>query len=105
MLRSAVIAALLVIAWARSASAHAAPFSYIDLVLRADHIDGAVVIHIYDAAHELDIAPQERLLDPSFLETQRVAIEALLSLRLGIMADGRLVVPEWTGAEPLPGQQ
>jgi hydrogenase/urease accessory protein HupE len=105
MLRSAVIGALLVIAWARNASAHSAPFSYIDLVLRADHIDGAVVVHIYDAAHDLDIAPQERLLDPSFLETQRVAIEALLSGRLGIEADGQLVVPQWTGAEPLPGQQ
>ena len=93
------------IACARNAAAHPAPFSYVDLVLRTDRIDGSVVVHIYDAAHDLGIAAQERLLDPVFLETQRAAIEALLSPRLGIKADGRLLVPEWTGAEAIPEQQ
>ena len=105
MWRSAVLGALLVIACARAAAAHSAPFSYIDLVLRADHIDGSVVVHIYDAAHDLGIAAQERLLDPSFLETQRAAMAALLSARLGIKADDSLLVPEWTGAEAIPAQQ
>jgi hydrogenase/urease accessory protein HupE len=93
------------IACAQDAAAHSAPFSYIDLVLRADGIDGSVVVHIYDAAHDLSIAPQERLLDSAFLETQRVALGALLSPRLDIKADGRLLVPEWTGAEAMPVQQ
>jgi hydrogenase/urease accessory protein HupE len=105
MLRSAVMGVLVVIACARNASAHAAPFSYIDLLLRADRIEGSVVVHIYDAAHDLGIAPQERLLDPVFLETQRVAIEALLAPRLGITVDGRLLVAEWIGAEAVPEQQ
>jgi hydrogenase/urease accessory protein HupE len=100
-----MIGALLVFACARDTAAHSAPFSYIDLVLRADHIDGSVVVHIYDAAHDLDIAPQERLLDPAFLQTQRAAIEKLLARRLGIKADGSLLVPEWTGAEAIPAQQ
>ena len=103
--RPAVICVLVAIACARNAAAHTAPFSYIDLVLRADRIDGSVMVHIYDAAHGLRIAPQERLLDPAFLETQRVALGALLSPRLDIKADGRLLVPEWTGAEAMPAQE
>jgi hypothetical protein len=103
--RPAVICFLVAIACARNAAAHEAPFSYIDVVLRAEGIDGAVMVHVYDAAHDLRIAPQERLLDPAFLETQRGALEALLSLRLDIKADGRLLVPEWTGIEAMPSQQ
>jgi hydrogenase/urease accessory protein HupE len=105
MWRSAVFGALLVVACARNAAAHSAPFSYIDLVIRADHIDGSVVVHIYDAAHDLGIAAQERLLDPAFLETQRIAIGLLLAPRLGIKADGSLLVPEWTGVEAIAAQQ
>jgi hypothetical protein len=103
--RRALICILVAIACVRNAAAHSAPFSYIDLVLRADRIDGSVVVHIYDAAHDLSIAPQERLLDPAFLQTQRVALCALLSPRLGIKAAGRLLLPEWTGAEAVPAQQ
>src|SRR5262245_47133327 len=102
--RTALIC-VMAVACARNAAAHAAPFSYIDIVLRADGIDGAVMVHIYDAAHDLGIEPQERLLDPTFLETQRVALEGLLARRLDIKADGRLLMPEWTGAEAVPAQQ
>jgi hydrogenase/urease accessory protein HupE len=103
--RPAVICVLMAIACARNAAAHSAPFSYIDLVLRADRIDGSVTVHIYDAAHDLSVAPPERLLDPAFLESQWVALGALLSPRLDIRADGRLLVPEWTGADAVPAQQ
>src|SRR3954470_5782042 len=103
--RLAVICVLLAIAGARNASAHPAPFSYIDLVLRADRIDGSIMVHIYDAAHDLNVTPQERLLDPAFLDTQRVALSALMSPRLDIKEGNRLLVPEWTGAESVPAQQ
>ncbi|HVQ42679.1 MAG TPA: HupE/UreJ family protein [Vicinamibacterales bacterium] len=103
--RPAVIGVLLAIACARNAAAHSAPFSYIDLVLHDDSIGGSVTVHIYDAAHDLGIEPQEQLLDPAFLETQRAALEALLSSRLDIKADGGLLVPDWTGAEAVPAQQ
>jgi hypothetical protein len=102
---SAVVGVLGVIACARSAAAHPTPFSYIDLVLRVDRIDGSVVVHIYDAAHDLGVVSPDRLLDPAVLETSRVALETLLSTRLGITTEGRPLVPEWTGAEPLPEQQ
>jgi len=103
--RRAVICVVMAIACGRNLAAHPSPFSYIDLALRADRIDGSVMVHIYDAAHSLGIASQEQLLDPAFLEKQRVALEALLSPRLDLKADGRLLVPEWTGAEAVPAQQ
>jgi hypothetical protein len=87
------------------AAAHPAPFSYVDLVIGDQAIDGSLVVHIYDVAHDLNITPQEQLLDAAFLEANRVAIGALLSPRLNVRAGGALLVPEWTGAEPLPGQQ
>jgi hydrogenase/urease accessory protein HupE len=105
MWRSVVIGVCVLIGCARTAAAHSAPYSYIDLVLQGDRIDGSVVVHIYDAAHDLGIAPPERLLDPAFLETQRVALEALLASRLGITVDGSLLAPEWTGADALREQQ
>lgn len=100
-----MICVVLTIVCARNAAAHSTPFSYIDLVLRADRIDGSVVLHIYDAAHDLSIDAQEQLLDAAFLETQRVALGALLSSRLGIETDGRPLVPEWTDAEAIPARQ
>jgi hypothetical protein len=100
-----VICFLIAIACARNTAAHPSPFSYIDVVVRADAIEGSVLVHIYDAAHDLNIESQERLLDPAFLETQRVALEALLSRRLDIKADGRLLIPEWISADAVPEQQ
>jgi hydrogenase/urease accessory protein HupE len=103
--RPTAIGLLFAIACARSAAAHEAPFSYIDLVLRADGIEGSIVVHIYDAAHDLRLAEPERLLDPAFVNKARIALGTLLDPRLDIKADGRLLVPEWTGAEALSEQQ
>ena len=41
------------------------PFSYLDLRLQPDAIEGSLVVHIFDAAHDLNIEPVERLLDPA----------------------------------------
>ena len=41
------------------AAAHPAPFSYLDIVYRNGGIDGTLVIHIIDAAHELTITPAD----------------------------------------------
>ena len=102
---AAALWALLVLLAARPVWAHPAPYSYIDLILRDDVVEGSILVHIYDAAHDLGVSPQERLLDPEFLENQRVALGALLSPRFNIRADGRPVIPEWTGAQPDRDQQ
>lgn len=103
--RVAVACALLTLVGVRSAAAHPAPYSYIDIFLRAGGVDGTLVVHVYDIAHDLNITPQEQLAQQAFVESQRVAIGALLSTRLNIRADGRLLIPEWTGIEALPDQQ
>ena len=41
--------------WRFRASAHPAPFSYLDIVFRNGGIEGTLVIHIIDVAHDLGI--------------------------------------------------
>ena len=80
---------------ASPASAHPVPFSYVDLRLQSDAIDGSVVAHIFDLGHDLDISPAERLLDPAFAARHASAIAALFAKRLTVAADGRVLAPEW----------
>jgi hydrogenase/urease accessory protein HupE len=97
--------ALIVCAFATSASAHPVPFSYLDLRLGSTEIDGTLVAHIFDAAHELNIDPPERLLDPTTAVAQAAALERLLAPRLQVSADGRSLSPEWSGVEVIPDRQ
>ena len=98
-IRATVI--LLVLAVAAPASAHPAPFSYLDLVFRDGRIDGTLVVHIIDAAHELGIAPPERLLQNDVAAGERQRLAAILAPRLELQTDRRLI-PQWTSLEPLP---
>jgi hydrogenase/urease accessory protein HupE len=98
-IRAAVV--LLLLAAATPAWAHPAPFSYLDIVFRDGRIDGTLVIHIIDAAHELGIAPPERILDNAVAERERQRLAEILSPRLELKTDHRLV-PQWTSLEPLP---
>src|SRR5688572_26024258 len=63
--RAAFTLALVALALAapRPAAAHPAPFSYLDVVYRNGGIEGTLVIHVIDAAHELGITPPEQMLD------------------------------------------
>ena len=81
------------------------PFSYVDLRLQADVIDGGVVAHIFDLAHDLDITPAERLLDPAFASQRAQAIAALFANRLTVSADGRILAPQWSSVEVLADRQ
>ena len=82
--------------------AHPAPFSYADLYLADDGIDGAIVLHVYDAAHDLGIDPAERLLDVATAQAQRAALEALVRARVQLTADGTALSPIFGGIEVLP---
>ena len=55
---------LAALAGVRGAEAHPVPFSYLDLRLKAGVLEGSVTLHVFDLAHDLDIQPAERLLDP-----------------------------------------
>jgi hydrogenase/urease accessory protein HupE len=93
------IALVALLAGAGGASAHPAPFSFIDLHLDDDGIRGTLIVHDLDAAHDLSIDPPERLLDPVFADGQRERLQALLEPRLRFTADGIARAPVWTGLE------
>ncbi len=45
------------------AAAHPVPFSYLDVQIEPDAINLTLVVHVFDAAHELGVNPPELLLD------------------------------------------
>jgi len=98
-------ATLLLLSLPRPAAAHPIPFSYLDLRLGPDAIEGTLVAHIYDVAHDLPIEPMERLLDPVVVTTQSAAIIKLLSRGLEIAADGKVLTGEWAAPEILTDRQ
>jgi len=97
-----VVAACL---WAGPAAAHPVPFSYLDLRLQPDAIEGTLVAHIFDLAHDLHIEPAERLLDPAVASQQSAAIAALFAGRLTIAANGVTLTPQWSAADVVADRQ
>jgi hydrogenase/urease accessory protein HupE len=85
---------------AGSANAHPTPLSYLDIVFRNGQIEGTLVIHVIDAAHELSVSPADTLLDPAELASRRDALTAILTPRLHLQSD-RLLTPAWTAVEPV----
>jgi hypothetical protein len=87
------------------AVAHPAPFSYLDLTVDTGGARGALVVHDYDAAHELGIASPEALQDPATAPDAGARLASLLGERLHIRLDGRAVSPVFAPAVPLPERQ
>jgi hypothetical protein len=100
-----VLAALISMLGAGSAAAHPAPFSYLDLRLGPAGIEGSLVVHVIDVAHELAIDPPERLLTDGAATGRFEAIVALVNSRLAMVADGRSLSPEWLAIAALPDRQ
>ncbi len=99
-----IVALVCVLGSAAATHAHPAPFSYLDLVFRDNGIDGTLVVHAIDVAHDLEIDPVERLLEDAVAERERTRIAELLTPRLLLRADRRLV-PQWTSLEVLREEQ
>jgi hypothetical protein len=88
------------------AAAHPSPFSYLDVRIQSAAIELVLVVHTFDVAHELGIAPSERVLEPMVLEPHRDTIVALLQQRLKIAVDGQpLTSVGWSPAVPIPERQ
>ena len=83
------------------AAAHPAPFSYLDVVVRGDGIDGILVLHVVDVAHELGLQEDE-LLKPGVAERERERVVALMSPRFTLRAGEQVLVPRWQGIETAP---
>src|SRR5262252_9415086 len=74
--------------------AHPVPFSYLDLRFDEEKIEGTLVAHIVDLAHDLEVTPPESLLDPGVAESKKRAIAELIQSRLILVADGQPVKSE-----------
>ncbi len=103
--RVAAVLAAGLLAWARPAIAHPVPFSYLDVQVQKSALDVSLVVHIFDLAHDLQIAPPERLLEPAVVAEREGAIRALLTPRVELDADGRRLTPEWSPPEILRERQ
>ncbi|HEY2150053.1 MAG TPA: HupE/UreJ family protein [Vicinamibacterales bacterium] len=102
---SVVIATIAALAASRSADAHPVPFSFVDLRVQPMSIDGTLVVHMFDLAHDLNIDQAERLLDPTVAAQESPTIVALLSPRLTVRVNGQTLTPQWSSAEPLVDRQ
>ncbi|MCI0336675.1 MAG: HupE/UreJ family protein [Acidobacteria bacterium] len=85
--------------------AHPAPYSYLDLRLMRGQLEAVLVAHVFDLAHDLNVAPVETLLDPVLAESKKEAILNLLRSRLLLEADGGALDLELLGLKPLPERQ
>ena len=100
-----VLCALCVLTTATSTLAHPAPFSYVDLRLQPGLMQGSIVAHIFDVAHDLNIGKPDQLLDPAFASQQSRAFAALMGPRLTVSADGQVLAPEWSEIDVIPDLQ
>ena len=88
------------------AAAHPVPFSYMDVRVGNDAIDLTLIVHVFDAGHDLGIEPPDRLLDPAVLGSVSDRLTALLRERLQFSVDGRaLTGGAWSAAIPLKDRQ
>jgi hydrogenase/urease accessory protein HupE len=89
----------------RAAVAHPVPFTYLDLRLEAGALEVTLVAHIVDLGHDLQVTPEERLLDPAVARESAGALGRLFAGRLQIRVDGQLLAPDWTGLTVLADRQ
>jgi len=105
MLRRVALLLLTLVCLVPAVHAHPVPFSYLDLRLNAGQVDGTLVLHIEDLAHDLNLEPPETLLENGVAGSKKAAIEELIRTRLTVLADGQPVELELLRVEPLPDRK
>jgi len=86
------------------AFAHPAPFSYLDLRIGNDVIEGTLVVHIIDVGHDLGIEQPEKLLDRSVAFGNLDRLTALVTQRMVLGADQPLMI-QWGDVDVVPERQ
>lgn len=99
-----LIAVLLFGCAANVALAHPAPFSYLDMNLD-DAAHGTLVIHDFDAAHELGLTKPAMLLDPAVAREHRDELIALLEGRLRLRSETGPLRFSWGAIDVLAERQ
>jgi hydrogenase/urease accessory protein HupE len=104
-MKQALAVCLVALVLIQPASAHPVPFSFLDFQVTSTGISASLILHDFDLAHDLGIAPVERLRDPVFLGERKASIRGLLNARLKIAVDGILLDPEWAEPEIMTERQ
>jgi hydrogenase/urease accessory protein HupE len=102
LLRIPAALILFAFAGARPATAHPAPFSYIDVRISPAALTGTLVLHDFDVAHELGLSSPDPLLNDATLALLAPRVRELVLSRVAMTADGREVRWEIAGARALP---
>jgi len=90
-MRRLILALLIALSAAARASAHPAPFSYLDVELGERAVEVTLVAHAFDVAHELALESPEEVLDPARLAARRDDLVARLASRFRLAADDRVL--------------
>ena len=96
-------ATALIVLLSGSLSAHPAPFSYLDVVFRDGGIQGSLVVHVIDVAHDLGLQPAD-LMQPEIVRQQAQRIRDLLAPRIALRSSRRLA-PGFTDVDLLEDDQ
>jgi hypothetical protein len=106
--RAALAAAAVLLAALASvttASAHPAPFSFLDVRLDGTRLEGWLTVHDLDAAHELGLADAAPLLTADAATRFGPALAAILAPRLRLTIDGEPAAVTLTNLTPVPERQ
>jgi hydrogenase/urease accessory protein HupE len=90
---------------AHAAGAHPAPFSYLDLHLDAQRVQGRLVIHDFDAAYELGLEDPQDLLEPNVARARADELRAIVGERLRIAVDGESAALQRQSVDVMPDRQ
>jgi hypothetical protein len=108
LVRTASVAAVVcfaALASAPAASAHPAPFSFLDVRLEGARLEGWLTVHDLDAAHELGLADAAPLLQPETAARYGPALAAILTKRLRLAIDGEPAAVTLSNLTPVPDRQ
>jgi hypothetical protein len=104
-MRLAALTTIMCALAASDAAAHPAPFSYLDIHLTERGLEGSLIVHDLDVAHDVGVEPAERLLDPAVANQYGGVLTRLMDSRLNLFIDGGRASITWTGLETLPERQ
>lgn len=91
---------------AAPASAHPTPFSYLDIHVNGDIVEVSLIAHMIDIAHDLNVDPPERLLQPDQISIYGTNIATMLAARLRLQVNGvPLTAGAWSTPVALPERQ
>src|SRR5262249_43050603 len=90
---------------ATPAFAHQEPYSWLELHMTPNGIDGSMTAHIVDLSHEAGIVTPESLLDLSYLDSHRAALLSAVRPHIEINADGHPIDPSWGELTAVPSRR